>query len=346
MRHIRFILIVLLLIISNNKLFSQENKSEISEIAIYQEALEHLLNKNYTDALELLIPAANSGLANAQNLLAICYTHGYGVDFNETEAIRLYEMSAKQGFAPAQYNLGVIYATGNIGGYYYSGKNIEAAIQLFEKSAKQGHEKAIERIEEIKSYEAITKKYNIIRSGSVDLGLSVNWASCNLGGKRPEDYGDYYAWGETETKNDYTWKTYKFIAIQSLDTSPYLTKYNYVKDGKIYLDLDDDAAYINLGETWRIPSIEEFKELKDQCKWTFIEYYWTEGYIVTGTNGKSIFLEAENIFLSPEVCAWYATNSIDKDEPQYANTMALDYFNTNFMLIDRSRSFVIRPVCD
>ena len=95
-----------------------------------------------------------------------------------------------------------------------------------------------------------------------DFGLSVKWAVCNLGASRPEDPGDYYAWGETEPKTEYTWATYKW----SNGGADSLTKYCQA-DGKTQLDLTDDAAHVRLGGKWRMPTVEECYALNAPCDW-------------------------------------------------------------------------------
>ena len=120
----------------------------------------------------------------------------------------------------------------------------------------------------------------------VDLGLSVKWAKCNLGASKPSDYGDYFAWGETEpNKTEYTWATYKW------GTEDNITKYN-ATDGKIVLDSEDDAATANLGSPWRMPTWDEIKELLNNCTWTWTTQDGVNGCEVKGPNGNSIFLPA------------------------------------------------------
>ena len=98
----------------------------------------------------------------------------------------------------------------------------------------------------------------------VDLGLSVKWATMNVGASKPEEYGDYFAWGETEAKSDYSWATYKFTT----DGGSTMTKYNST-DGKTVLDAEDDAAAANWGGAWRMPTLAEIEELlnTDNCTW-------------------------------------------------------------------------------
>ena len=131
---------------------------------------------------------------------------------------------------------------------------------------------------------------------AIDLGLSVKWASFNLGALSPEDYGEYYAWGETGPKDNYNWSTY--IWCNGSDTT--LTKYNNTSsygtvDNKTVLEPDDDAAHVALGGKWRMPTDEEWTALRTQCTWVWTSNYngtGVAGMIVTATNGNSIFLPA------------------------------------------------------
>jgi len=121
----------------------------------------------------------------------------------------------------------------------------------------------------------------------VDLGLpsGLKWAKCNLGASKPSEAGDYYAWGETEPKTDYSWDTYKW------GTKNNLTKYTYTDD-KTTLDPEDDAATVKLGSPWRMPTSEEAEELQDNCTWTWTTLDGINGNEVKGSNGNSIFLPA------------------------------------------------------
>ena len=109
----------------------------------------------------------------------------------------------------------------------------------------------------------------------VDLGLSVKWATCNVGANAPEQYGDYFAWGETMPKRRYTEKNSLTYGKTMGDISGHV---NY------------DAATANWGGDWRMPTKEEMQELLDNCKWEESELNGVEGYKVTGPNGNSIFL--------------------------------------------------------
>lgn len=127
----------------------------------------------------------------------------------------------------------------------------------------------------------------------VDLGLSIKWATCNVGASKPEDYGDYYAWGETVTKSDYSWATYKWCNGSSSTMTKYCTSSSYGKvDNKTVLDPEDDAAHVKWGGNWRMPTREEQDELRTKCTWTWTSQNGVYGRKVTGPNGNSIFLPA------------------------------------------------------
>ena len=111
------------------------------------------------------------------------------------------------------------------------------------------------------------------------MGLSVKWATCNVGASSPSGYGNYYAWGETSTKSTYTEENSK-----TYDNS----SYNYDIGG----NSSTDAARANWGGTWRLPTKAEFQELLDKCTWTWTTQGGHNGYRVTGPNGNSIFLPA------------------------------------------------------
>ena len=145
----------------------------------------------------------------------------------------------------------------------------------------------------------------------VDLGLSVMWATCNVGADSPEEGGDRFAWGETETKTTYNYMTSKWYDYES----ERFLKYNLyqdlgVADMKYMLDPEDDAAHVNWGDSWRTPSPQETVELKNNCNWVWTELNGTTGYMVTSKiNGNSIFLPSGS-YGSP-AGANYLTNSLN-----------------------------------
>ena len=137
----------------------------------------------------------------------------------------------------------------------------------------------------------------------VDLGLpsGLKWATMNVGATAPEEFGNYYAWGETTApKDDYYWDTYKWCAGSQTTLTKYCNDANYgnngFTDGKNTLDPEDDAAAVNWGGKWRMPTHDDWVELRDNCTWTLVKgYNGTDknGYEVKSkTNGNSIFLPA------------------------------------------------------
>jgi hypothetical protein len=131
----------------------------------------------------------------------------------------------------------------------------------------------------------------------VDLGLSVKWATCNVGASKPEEYGDYFAWGEVEPKDEYRWETYKWCDGQANTLTKYNTDSSYgTVDNKTVLEAADDAATVNWGGSWRMPTDVEMTELYENCTWTWTTENGVNGYRVTsnkiGYTDKSIFLPA------------------------------------------------------
>lgn len=144
---------------------------------------------------------------------------------------------------------------------------------------------------------------------AVDLGLSVNWASCNIGAEFPEDYGDYYAYGEITTKLNYSSKT---CAIDDFPLSE--LKNQGIIDSDNNLTASYDAATTKWGDSWRMPTFTEIEELVNKCTWSQSEQKGVSGYKITGPNGKSIFLPAagnrrgENLYYRGEAgYYWSAT---------------------------------------
>lgn len=125
----------------------------------------------------------------------------------------------------------------------------------------------------------------------VDLGLSVKWATCNIGASSPEEYGDYFAWGETAPKDVYVWSTYKWCNGSQNTLTKYCTNKEYgAVDNKITLELEDDAAHVNWGGEWRMPTKAELEELREKCTWMPAKINGVSGREITGPNGNKLFL--------------------------------------------------------
>lgn len=137
---------------------------------------------------------------------------------------------------------------------------------------------------------------------AVDLGLSVRWASCNIGATSPEEYGGYYAWGETEGKEDYSWETYKWCNGSYETMTKYCIDNTFgTVDNKKTLEPEDDVATVEWGGSWRMPTQAEQDELRNNCTWTWTTLNNVTGYTVTGPNGNSIFLPATGFKCSTKI---------------------------------------------
>ena len=134
----------------------------------------------------------------------------------------------------------------------------------------------------------------------VDLGLPSGtlWATCNVGSNTPEGYGDYYAWGETEPKELYDWKSYKYGRFfhECYELNKYCTNSVYGLNGFVdslaVMEPDDDVAIARWGAGWRMPTIEEWEELFVNTTGTWTTLNGVKGWHVTASNGNDLFLPA------------------------------------------------------
>ena len=188
-------------------------------------------------------------------------------------------------------------------------------------------------------------------SRAIDLGLSVKWASCNVGATAPEEYGGYYAWGETEEKSDYSWDTYKYYYGRFSSMTKYCTSVAYgTVDNKTTLEPTDDVATVKWGGSWRMPTLDEITELKNKCTWTWTTLNGINGYRVTGPNGNSIFLPAAGSHFDGTVViyqgyyGYYWSSSLGSND-HYA--YYLYFFSSSYGWTDHHRcySHTVRPVC-
>ena len=188
----------------------------------------------------------------------------------------------------------------------------------------------------------------------VDLGLpsGLKWATCNVGANAPEEYGDYFAWGEVESKTTYNWSTYKWCN----GSNNTLTKYNY-KDGygtldnKMVLDKEDDAAAVNWGGAWRMPTKAEQDELLSNCTWTWTTQNGVNGYKVTGPSGNCIFLPAvgyrkESSLSRDGSNGNFWLSSIYEGLPDNAYGLFFDSEEHVWSIFYRFYGRPVRPVCD
>ncbi len=190
--------------------------------------------------------------------------------------------------------------------------------------------------EQRKRNETIKRSGTINGHEWVDLGLSVKWATCNVGASQPHGYGNYYAWGETSTKSKYTSDNSRTHGKNMRDISGNSTY---------------DVARSNWGGSWRLPTKREMEELKDKCTWTWTSQSGVKGYKVTGPNGNSIFLPAAGN------CDWSSRNDVGEDGYYWSSTPNESYTDCAYYLrfdsgchfvywINRFLGRTVRPVSE
>ena len=232
------------------------------------------------------------------------------------------------------------------------------------KSLYIAHGQSIPNITVDRDYDLIAYNVQIVeKPEAIDLGLpsGLKWASFNLGATSPEEYGDYYAWGEIgpyySSQDPLTWKDGKesgycwssYFDNPSGDGS---TFEKYATDKKTSLDPEDDAAHVMLGGNWRMPTDAEWTELREYCTWTWTTQNEVNGYLVSGTNGNSVFFPAagrrHNIDLldvSEPLGGYYWSSSLFSDTP---NRARYSFFNSTSINSHadsgRAVGFSVRPV--
>jgi hypothetical protein len=164
-----------------------------------------------------------------------------------------------------------------------------------------------------------------------------------VGATTPEEYGDYFAWGETEAKQNFSWEIYKWCN----GTKSTITKYN-ATDGLTTLLPEDDAAHVHWGGQWRMPTKEERDELLDKCIWTWESVNGVEGFRATGPNGNSIFLPAAGIYIETRLLtnglnSYFFTSVLADVPPKAYSWYFADKETLHRARIDRSYGCPIRP---
>lgn len=184
----------------------------------------------------------------------------------------------------------------------------------------------------------------------VDLGLSVLWAAYNVGASSPEEYGGYYAWGETEEKSDYTWENnYKYAEKYYYGSGPYDWFWIGSFIGEEISGTQYDVAHVKWGGGARMPTFEEVKELVNNCSFEYGTYNGVEGDYVTGPNGNSIFLPYAgyryNGFLDYEsINGYFWSGSFDDLEASYAYYIYCRESFGTWGYSYRSKGMSVRPV--
>ena len=191
----------------------------------------------------------------------------------------------------------------------------------------------------------------------VDLGLPSGtlWATCNVGASAPEGYGDYFAWGETAPKDYYAWSTYKWCNGSYRTMTKYCTDSYYgsdgFTDGKTELDPEDDAAYVNWGPSWRMPTTEQQRELYENCSSVWTTQNGVNGRLFTGPNGNTLFLPAaggrwDESLYNAGSGGYYWSRTLGSSSPSLAFFLGF-YFNSGYVgwgSVDRYYGFTVRAV--
>ena len=189
----------------------------------------------------------------------------------------------------------------------------------------------------------------------VDLGLpsGLLWATCNVGAETPEDYGDYFAWGEIQPKNWYDWSTYQYCNGSENTLTKYCTNasygYNGFTDNLTTLLPEDDAATANWGGNWRMPTLEEWQELYNNTTVTWTTQNGVSGKLFTASNGNSLFLPAagfrdDSSLYSAGSDGYYWSSSL---YPNYSNYAWVLDFDSDYCYVhyyDRNYGPSVRPV--
>lgn len=214
------------------------------------------------------------------------------------------------------------------------------------------------------------KKHKVAKESQeyVDLGLSVKWATCNVGASSPIEKGYAFSWGEIIEGKYHNWESYKY----SREKSSYITKYcdnetQGIVDRRMTLELSDDAANYYLGSKWRIPTKNELQELMSKCIWQKEKNNNVEGYRVIGNNGNSIFIPITGhletvkqssgndtintlvkVRITTRICnlqnGYYWTNALDVNDSKNAWGMFIDADLKVLTTFPRYKGLYIRPV--
>ena len=224
---------------------------------------------------------------------------------------------------------------------------------------KPGSEKIVwdvlSEYENFKFFEVCFKVESNFYNGHeyVDLGLPSGtlWATCNVGASKPEEYGDYFAWGETQTKYNYNWSIYKWCNGSHTTQTKYCTDSSIGKfDNKKVLDLTDDVANANWGGYWRMPTTTEHYELFEECIWTNITQNGVRGYKVSSKkNGNSIFLPYAGFRNGTDLVelgssGYYWSSSLYVKTSYCSCYMGLDYDDVGWTYGGRCFGLSVRPV--
>ena len=202
-------------------------------------------------------------------------------------------------------------------------------------------------------YYGIVKSFmteDLTMNGEVDLGLGIKWSACNLGATASDEPGNYYAWGETETKDVADFKKDKYLYYDS-------TGENYINIGSDISNTQYDVAKVKLGSGWRMPTRDETAKLRNKCQWTAARLNGKYGHLVKGPNGNYIFIitvSCTETSSSKLRNSQFWTSTLSDKMNYTANDAAYylnyDYFNVENTFrakeVERHVGLPVRPVKD
>lgn len=186
---------------------------------------------------------------------------------------------------------------------------------------------------------------------AVDLGLTsgTKWASCNVGAMSPEKYGEYFAWGETQSKDVYSDTTYAYYIAADSVAADSSAKKIWKNIGSDIAATEYDVATVIMGDAWKMPTDSQCKELLSECDWTWAEENGVNGYKVSGKNGNYIFFPATGVKGAADVVNndkiggfWTSTIS---DAPETSGDFAMAvYFFSESRAVEKGGRWIGRPV--
>ena len=309
---------------------------------------------------------------SSYSALAFCFYSGaYSNVYEMHDVDRYFGFSVR----PVRCKNNVIVVTANTpeggsvsgGGTYLEGTNCTVSATanegyIFVNWTEDGEEVSTEATYSFTVTGNRTLIANFAASGSsgdhayVDLSLPSGtlWATCNVGADNPEEYGDYFAWGETQPKDTYNWSTYQYCMGNSNTLTKYCTDasygYNGFTDNLTTLLPEDDAATANWGSDWRMPTQEEWQELYDNTTVTWTTQNGMNGRLFTASNGNSLFLPAAGYRDNSSLYyagsdGFYWSSSLDTDHLFHAGDFAFNSGGCNMYGNTRFYGFAVRPVC-
>lgn len=302
----------------------------------------------YAKAFETFKSLSDNGDMHATYGLGVCYYNGRGTTKNLQEAFNCFDRSYNSGNKSAAFIIGKCF-------FYGQGveKNFDKAKKYLTEASNQGNMEAKTLLTKIDA--AIVAEMKKLSAGVtyVDLGLYTGtlWADRNIGAASPEDYGCYFAWGETTPKSNYDWTSYKYANGGEMHLTKYCNKsicgYGGYTDRRNILERTDDAATVNWGSSWCMPTGLQIEELYHECTWTLTTRNGVEGYEVKGPNGNSIFLPCAGVrhgeeFSDGGCCYW--SSLLFVGNPGGGVIFWLPRIKNELESAERSMGLPIRPI--